>query len=164
MMSSHTGKTPRNDRRRERCILALGAALNTLVCQSRALTAQAAATFHSELRPAAFHIALWLNALGPAKPSAVAQAIGMDRSAASRLASELVRLGLVATSIDPSDRRSTVLSLTAAGRRRMKAAMRAKGAAFQQRVTSWNEEDLVLCTDLLRRLLDVPANADVESP
>jgi DNA-binding MarR family transcriptional regulator len=161
-MSARTGKTPRNDRRREQCVLALGAALNALVSQSRALTAQAAATFHSELQPAAFHIALWLNAFGPAKPSAVAQAIGMDRSAASRLAGDLVRLGLVVTSIDPSDRRSAVLSLTADGRRRMEAATRVKGAAFQQRVASWSEEDLALCTGLLRRLLDVSANADVE--
>jgi DNA-binding MarR family transcriptional regulator len=164
MMSSHTSKTPQNDRWREQRILALGAMLNALVSQSRALTAQAAGAFHTELQPAAFHIALWLNALGPAKPSAVAQAIGMDRSAASRLARELVRLGLVATSIDASDRRSTVLSLTADGRRRMEAAMCVKGAEFQQRVASWNEEDLMVCTDLLRRLLDVPANADVESP
>ncbi len=163
MMSSHTGKTPQNDRRREQCTRALGAVLNALVSQSRALTAQAAATFHTELQPAAFHIALWLNASGPAKPSAVAQAIGMDRSAASRLTRELVRLGLVATSTDPSDRRSTVLSLTVDGRRRMQAAMQAKGATFRQRVASWSEEDLVLCTELLRRLLDVPANADVES-
>jgi DNA-binding MarR family transcriptional regulator len=160
-MSARTGKPPRNHRRREQSILALGAALNTLVSQSRALTAEAAAAFHNELQPAAFHIALWLNALGPAKPSAVAQAMGMDRSAASRLAGELVRLGLVTTSIDPSDRRSTVLSLTADGRRRMEAAMRVKGAAFQQRVASWSEEDLALCTGLLRRLLDVPANADI---
>ncbi|WP_210254982.1 MarR family winged helix-turn-helix transcriptional regulator [Methylocapsa sp. S129] len=143
-------------------MLALGAALNTLVSQSRALTAQAAAKFHRELQPAAFHIAVWLHALGPAKPSTVAQAIGMDRSAASRLVGDLVRLGLVATSIDPSDRRSTILSLTAAGRRRMEAAMRAKGAAFQQRVASWSEEDLALCASLLRRLIDAPANADVE--
>jgi DNA-binding MarR family transcriptional regulator len=160
ILSARTGKTPRNDRRREECVLAFGAALNTLVSQSRALTAQAAATFHSELQPAAFHIALWLNALGPTKPSAVAQAIGMDRSAASRLAGELVRLGLIATSIDPSDRRSSVLSLTADGRRRMEAALRVK--AFQQRVASWSEEDLALCTGLLRRLLDAPANAGVK--
>jgi DNA-binding MarR family transcriptional regulator len=161
-MSARTGKAPRNDRRQEQRILALGAALNALVSQSRALTAQAAATFHSELQPAAFHIALWINALGPTRPSAVAQAIGMDRSAASRLAGELVRLGLVATSIDPSDRRSSVLSLTADGRRRMEAAMRIKGAEFHQRVASWSDEDLALCTGLLRRLLDAPANADVE--
>jgi DNA-binding MarR family transcriptional regulator len=162
MMSSHNGKTPRDDGRREQRIRELGAVLNALVSQSRALTAQAAATFHTDLQPAAFHIALWLNAFGPAKPSAVAQAVGMDRSAASRLTRELVRLGLVATSTDPADRRSTVLSLTVDGRRRMEAAMQAKGATFRHRVASWSEEDLLLCTDLLQRLLDMPANAGVE--
>jgi DNA-binding MarR family transcriptional regulator len=162
-MISHTGKTPLNDRRREQRIRALGAALNALVSQSRALTAQAAVTFHPELQPAAFHIALWLSAFGPAKPSAVARAVGMDRSAASRLTRELVRLGLVETSTDPSDGRSIALSLTADGRRRLEAAMQAKGTTFRQRVASWSEQDLLLCTDLLQRLLNVPANADAES-
>jgi DNA-binding MarR family transcriptional regulator len=152
MTSSHTGKTSRNDRRREQRILALGAALNALLSQSRALTAQAATTFHSELQPAAFHIALWLNAFGPAKPSAVAQAVGMDRSAASRLIRELVRLELIVASTDPSDRRSVVLSLTVDGRRRLEVAMQAKGATFRQRVASWSEEDLLLLADLLKRL------------
>jgi DNA-binding MarR family transcriptional regulator len=141
----------------------LGSVLNALVSQSRALTAQAAVSFHAELQPAAFHIALWLNAFGPAKPSALAQAVGMDRSAASRLTRDLVRLGLIDTSMDPSDRRSIVLSLTANGRRRMNAAMQAKGNTFRQRVASWSEQDLLVCTNLLQRLLDVPANADVES-
>jgi DNA-binding MarR family transcriptional regulator len=163
-MISQTGKTPRTDARREQRIRALGSVLNALVSQARALTARAAGAFHAELQPAAFHIALWLNAFGPAKPSAVAQAVGMDRSAASRLTRELVRLRLIATSIDPSDRRSIVLSLTADGRRRMEAAMQAKGNAFRQRVTSWSEEDLLLCTDLLQRLLDVPANANADLP
>ncbi len=164
IMISHSGKTPRKDGRREQRIRALGAALNALVSQSRALTAQAAVTFHSELQPAAFHIAFWLNAFGPAKPSAVAEAVGMDRSAASRLTGELVRLGLIATSTDPSDRRSVVLSLTVDGRRRMEAAMQAKGATFRQRVATWSEQDLLLFTNLLQRLLDVPANADIEQP
>src|SRR3981081_4916941 len=91
-MISHAGKTPRNDGRREQRIRALGAVLNALVSQSRALTAQAAVTFHAELQPAAFHIALWLNAFGPAKPSAMAQAVAMDRSEPSRLTGEPVRL------------------------------------------------------------------------
>jgi DNA-binding MarR family transcriptional regulator len=159
-MISHPGK--RNDGRRAQRIRALGVVLNALVSQSRALTAQAAVTFHAELQPAAFHIALWLNAFGPAKPSAVAQAVGMDRSAASRLTRELVRLGLIATSIDPSDRRSIVLSLNVDGRRRLEAAMQAKGATFRQRVASWSEEDLLLCTDLLRRLIDVPAHVGLD--
>ena len=163
-MISHSSKAPRDGGRREARIRGLGAVLNALVSQSRALTAQASETFSAGLQPAAFHIALWLNAFGPAKPSAVAQAVGMDRSAASRLTRELLRLGLIATSTDPSDRRSIVLSLTVDGRLRLETAIQAKGATFRQRVTSWSEEDLLLCTDLLRRLIEVPANADVEQP
>ncbi len=94
----------------------------------------------------------------------MAQAVGMDRSAASRLTRELVRLGLVATSTDPADRRSTVLSLTVDGRRRMEAAMQAKGATFRQRVASWSDKDLLLCTDLLQKLLELPTNVDDEQP
>ncbi len=139
---------------REGHVRALGDTLNALVSQSRALMAQAAVAFHAELQPAAFHIALWLNAFGPAKPSAVAQAVGMDRSAASRLIRELARLGLVVSVVDPTDRRSIVLSLSIDGRRRMDAAMQAKGATFRQRVASWSDEDLLQCADLLRRLLD----------
>jgi DNA-binding MarR family transcriptional regulator len=163
IMISHSSKAPRDGGRREERIRALGAVLNVLVSQSRALTAQASEKFSAGLQPAAFHIALWIKAYGPAKPSAVAEAVGMDRSAASRLTRELVRLGLVATSTDPTDRRSIVLSLTADGRRQMELATQAKGAAFRARVASWSEEDLLLCTDLLRRLLDVPANAGGES-
>jgi DNA-binding MarR family transcriptional regulator len=164
IMISHTGKTPRNNGRREQRIRMLGSVLNALISQSRALTAQAAVTFHADLQPAAFHIALWLNAFGPAKPSAVAQAVAMDRSAASRLTRELVRLGLIETSTDPSDRRSLVLSLTADGRRRINAATQAKGNTFRQRVASWSEQDLLLCTNLLQRLIELPANADVDEP
>jgi len=163
-MISHIDKTPLNEKQRERHIFALGGTLNALVSQSRALMAQAAVAFHGELQPAGFHIALWLDAFGPAKPSAVAQAVGMDRSATSRLTRELVRLGLIETIADPLDRRSVVLSLTVEGRRRMEVAMLAKGDTFRHRVASWSEEELLLCTGLLRRLLDVSVNAGGEQP
>jgi DNA-binding MarR family transcriptional regulator len=164
MMVLDTDEAEGTDGRREQRIRALGDTLNALVSQSRALTAQAAVTFHAELQPAAFHIAFWLNAFGPAKPSAVAQAVGMDRSAASRLIRELARLGLIEACTDPLDRRSIVLSLTADGVRRMEAAMQAKGATFRQRVASWSEEDLLLCADLLRKLIDVPAGSPSATP
>jgi DNA-binding MarR family transcriptional regulator len=161
-MGSLKGKASGSKARREQRIYALGGALNGLVSQARALTAQAAAIFHPELKPAAFHIAYWLNSFGPAKPSAVAEAVNMDRSAASRLIRELVRLKLVATSTDPSDARSVVLSLTAEGRRRVEAALRLKNATFLERLASWSQKDLALCTALLQRLLDV-RNSDNSS-
>jgi hypothetical protein len=45
----------------------------------------------------------------------------------------------------------------------MELATQAKGAAFRTRVASWSEEDLLLCTDLLRKLLELRANAGLES-
>lgn len=155
-----TGKTQGSGGRREQRILALGGALNALVSQARAWTAQAAVTLHPELQPAAFHIALWLYTFGPAKPSAVAQAVAMDRSATSRLTRELVRWKLVKTSTDSSDGRSVVLSLTAEGRRRIDVAMQAKDATFRELIASWSEEDLALCTELLRKLTDMSLMSD----
>src|SRR5882724_9468057 len=144
-MVSQTDKPLRKETRRDQRIRALGVALNGLVSQVRALTAQASATFHPELQPAAFHIALWLNSFGPAKPSAVDEAVNMDRSEASRLTRELVRLGLIATQTDPSYCLSIVLTLTADGLRRVEAAIHLKGATFRERLASWSEKDLVLC-------------------
>lgn len=114
-------------------------------------------TVRAERRRAAI-----LAACGRAKPSAVAEAVNMDRSAASRLIRELVRVGLVATPTDASDARSVVLSLTAEGHRRVEAALQLKNAIFLERLASWSQKDLVLCTELLQRLLDVP-NSDNSS-
>jgi DNA-binding MarR family transcriptional regulator len=158
MPASDVEQTPTNDSSLEEHILALGDALNALVSQSRGVTAQAAAAFHAELQPAAFHIALWLKAFGPAQPGAIAQAVGMDRSAASRLTRDLARLGLIETRTDSGDRRRVVLSLTDEGRRRLDGAMRAKGAVFRQRVESWSERDLDLCADMLRKLIGTSSN------
>jgi DNA-binding MarR family transcriptional regulator len=142
---------------REARILALGEALNALVSQSRAVTTRAAATFHDELQPAAFHVALWLGAFGPAKPSAIAEAVGMDRSATSRLIRDLARLNLVDTRTDPADGRGVLAGLSLEGRRRLDLAMAQKAAAFNERLWDWNDDDLAHLAALLRRLTAVPA-------
>src|SRR5918999_3718364 len=102
--------------RRERLLLSLGEQLNALLSASRALTVDAAASFQPELQPAAFHIAQWLHAFGPAKVSRVAEAVAMDRSATSRLTRELVRTGMIESRPDPADGRGVVLSLSDHGR------------------------------------------------
>ena len=138
-------------------VLALGEALNALVSQSRAVTAHAAATFHADLQPAAFHIALWLGAFGPARASAIAEAVGMDRSATSRLTRELARLHLVEIQTDPADGRGVVVCLALEGRRRLDMAMAEKAAAFRDRLSDWRDEDLAHFATLLRKLTALPA-------
>ncbi|GAA2692876.1 MarR family winged helix-turn-helix transcriptional regulator [Actinoplanes palleronii] len=132
--------------------LALGEQINALVSATRALSERSAATFHPQLQPAAFHIARWLYAFGPARPSQVAEAVGMDRSSTSTLIGKMRALGLLDASPAPEDRRGTVVRLSADGRDRVAATLEERGKEFYGRVRSWSDDDLGRLVALLGRL------------
>lgn len=150
----------RPEAKREQLILSLGEQLSALISASRALTATAAATFQPDMQPAAFHVAQWLCAFGPAKASKVAEAVAMDRSATSRLTRELVQAGIVESRPDPADGRGVLLSVTDRGRKRMSEANALKGDIFRHRLEPWSDGDLILLTQLLRQLLEVGHPSD----
>ena len=141
---------------RETLVLALSEQLSALLSASRSLTIETSAEFHPDLPPAAFHVARWLHAFGPAKVSRVAEAVAMDRSATSRLTARLVDLGLVEARPDPSDGRGTVLSLTQRGRRKIRHAILHKSDAFRQRIDDWSDVELEQLERLLRRFNGLP--------
>jgi DNA-binding MarR family transcriptional regulator len=62
-----------------------------------------------------------IDAVGPARQSAVATALGVSRAAVSQRLGELVTRGLVDVSPDPSHGRANLVSLTPAGRRLLAA-------------------------------------------
>ncbi|GAB1824672.1 MarR family winged helix-turn-helix transcriptional regulator [Herbidospora sp. RD11066] len=132
--------------------LTLGERINALLSASRALSERSAAHFHPGLQPAAFHIARWLYAYGPARPSAVAEAVGMDRSSTSTLIGKMRTLGLVDGLPAPDDRRSVIVELTDEGRERVAATLEERGKEFYARTESWPDEDLRHLVDLLGRL------------
>jgi DNA-binding MarR family transcriptional regulator len=136
---------------RETLVLALGEQLSALLSASRKLTVETSAEFHPDLPPAAFHIAHWLHAFGPANVSRVAEAVAMDRSATSRLTARLVELGLVEARPDPLDGRGSVLALTQRGRKKVGRAILHKSDAFRRRIDHWNDAELELLARLLRR-------------
>src|SRR6218665_2277332 len=103
--------------------LALGVELNALLSASRALTERTAAAFHPGLQPAAFHLARWLYAYGPANPSILAEAVAMDRSSTSNLIGRMKAVGLVESAPDPADRRAGKGSLTTEGMSRRHEAL-----------------------------------------
>jgi DNA-binding MarR family transcriptional regulator len=142
--------TPSHDR--ERLELALGEQVNALLSATRALTERSAARFHEGLQPAAFHIARWMYAFGPAKPSVIADAVGMDRSSTSTLIGRMRNLGLVAGSPDPDDRRGVIVGLTEAGTVRVAAALADRGAELHERTQDWATDDLSQLVTLLGRL------------
>lgn len=145
---------------RERLELALGEQVNALLSATRALTERSAARFHEGLQPAAFHIARWLYAFGPAKPSVIADAVGMDRSSTSTLIGRMRSLGLVAASPDPDDRRGVIVDLTDSGRVRVAGALADRGAELHDRTADWSTGDLSQLVTLLGRLTGRNASAE----
>jgi DNA-binding MarR family transcriptional regulator len=142
--------------------LELGEAINALLAATRALSERSAARFHEGLQPAAFHIARWLYAFGPARPSVIAEAVGMDRSSTSTLIGRMRTLGLLDSDPDPADRRSIVVALSDTGRTRTAATLADRGEQFERRTRHWTAEDVRTLTRLLRRLTD--EGADDENP
>jgi DNA-binding MarR family transcriptional regulator len=131
--------------------LDLGEQLNILLTAAHALANQAAACFNEDLQPAAFHVARWLHAHGPAASSTIAANVGMDRSATSRLLVQLQRLGFVEREASSEDRRSAIFSLTREGRSRLNLALKQRGLAFYERTRRWNDSELRRFTAMLRQ-------------
>ncbi|MDH6676459.1 DNA-binding MarR family transcriptional regulator [Rhodococcus sp. LBL1] len=133
--------------------LSLGEQINALISATRALSEQSAAAFHDGLQPAAFHIARWLHAFGPARPSAAAEAVRMDRSSTSTQIGRMRALGLIVSKPDPQDRRGVVVELSAEGHARVSATLSERGAYFFDRLTSWSDTDIRQLTQLIERLV-----------
>jgi DNA-binding MarR family transcriptional regulator len=133
--------------------LGLGEQLNALLSATRSLSEQSAASFHPGLQPAAFHIARWLHAFGPARASVIADAVRMDRSSTSTLIGRMGRLGLVERTVDPDDRRGVIVGLTASGHDRVRDTLAERGRAFLDRLEGWSDDDVALLTRLLARLV-----------
>jgi DNA-binding MarR family transcriptional regulator len=136
--------------------LALGERINALLSATRALSERSAAQFHEGLQPAAFHIARWLHSFGPARPSVIAESVGMDRSSTSTLLTKMRGLGLVTDTPDPQDRRGVIVQLTDQGEARVASAMEGRGTEFFGRVKDWSLHDLSELERLLGKLTADP--------
>ena len=136
---------------RSQLLVELGGELNALLVASRTVMAASAARFHPGLQPAAYQLAVTLAGLGPTKAGALADLLGMDKSAISRLAKSLCDCGLAEGIADPHDRRGTLFQLTESGHDRVRSAGAIKLEAFSSRTEGWTGSDLILFTELLKR-------------
>ncbi len=130
----------------------VGAQLSRLLASARATTTEAAARFRPDLQPAAFHVARWLLAFGPAGTGDIARGVAMDRSAVFRLVDALRSAGLVRVDSDPDDRRANLIQLTGAGRTQVTRALAWKGGVLHDRLVTWNDRDLKHLARLLGKL------------
>lgn len=92
-----------------------------------------------------FSLLMALNRPGTASPGSVAALLGMDRTTLTANLKPLQRRGLVSVTVDPGDRRSRRLALTAAGRALLAEALplwRQAQAASERRLEPANSEAL----------------------
>jgi DNA-binding MarR family transcriptional regulator len=78
---------------------------------------------------------------GPLTPSELAARERVQRPTVTRILSTLDELGLVARAADPGDRRSSLITVTAAGRELLAAARTRKDAFLSERIEALGAED-----------------------
>jgi DNA-binding MarR family transcriptional regulator len=104
--------------------------------------------------------ALWaIEQLGPCRVGAVAEALHVDLSVASRQLAALAEAGHVRRERDPEDGRSQQIAITPSGRDALTAAHARMTEAFSAAVAGWSDEDLDGLASTLARLRDDYASA-----
>jgi DNA-binding MarR family transcriptional regulator len=78
---------------------------------------------------------------GPLTPSELAARERVQRPTVTRILSTLDELGLIARAADPGDRRSSLVSVTPAGRELLAAARTRKDAFLSERLEALGAED-----------------------
>ena len=94
---------------------------------------------------------------GPLTPSELAARERVRRPSITRIVARLEELGLVARAADPGDRRSSLISVTPAGRELLAASATRKDAFLSQRLEALGAEDratLERAAELLEGMLE----------
>lgn len=113
---------------------------------------QLRAAFKSD--PAAIGVLHELSRSGAVRISALANALALDVSTASRHVRGLEADDLVERQRDPEDGRATLLHLTDAGQQFLADAIAERSAVLRAATAGWAEADLATLNDYLTRLAD----------
>ncbi len=95
-----------------------------------------------------------IRRVGPARVSDIACELQVDLSVASRQVQALEAEGYVDRSPDPTDRRSSVVSLSEAGHEKLRAVHRRVSRALDEALVDWRPEEIQALVDGLGRLRD----------
>lgn len=94
------------------------------------------------LERSAYGIMCKLADEGPHRLGALASAFGLDPSTITRQVQALEEIGLAARQSDPTDRRASILDLTATGRQVLEQTRQHRRAVLQQVLAEWSGGDL----------------------
>ncbi|MEJ5944134.1 MarR family winged helix-turn-helix transcriptional regulator [Pseudokineococcus basanitobsidens] len=140
----------------EEAVAALETQVGLLVRRARAVSASGASEVHPDLDHAAYGLLLRLSAVGAERTTDLAAFLGIGKPTTSRQLSQLVDLGLVERTSDPTDGRASLVRLTAEGRERFDRVRSVRRARLRERLEPWSDADVRTLATLLERFNDVP--------
>jgi DNA-binding MarR family transcriptional regulator len=103
---------------------------------------QEAAAESADLSPTAVSALASINRHGPLTPSELAHIERVKRPTVTRTLAHLEAEGLVERTPDPSDGRSALVAINAAGRERMRRLRKRKNAYLARRMRDLSDEDV----------------------
>lgn len=109
-------------------------------------------TLYQELDRASYVLARTLATHAPVSINGLAELVGLDATTVTRQIATMETAGLVRRKRHPTDRRISLVELTALGRRRMDAVRAARERRIGDLVDDWTEDDRATFGRLLGRL------------
>lgn len=120
--------------------------------QMKARMRQRASLVHPDLPVMGYVILSTLKRCGATHAGVLVEALDMDKSLLSRQLRTLEELGLVEREPDPTDKRSSILSLSRIGLERVTTVQAADRAALYGQLRDWEVGDLNQLAGLLGRV------------
>lgn len=128
-----------------------------LVTYAARLTRAVRRAADHDVPPALLRLLSLLDELGPSTVTALAQADRTSQPTTTSAVNALVERGWGTREPNPADARSSLVSMTVAGRAALGEARRAHGALLAERLAPYTADDVARATALLKHLLENPA-------
>jgi DNA-binding MarR family transcriptional regulator len=111
----------------------------------------------TDLGPASIAALATIERSGPLTPSEVARIEGIQRPTATRILGRLTEAGLVSRTTDPSDGRSSIVQVTADGRKTLNRLRKRKTAYLARTMRALPDDDVATLTraaEILEQVLE----------
>ena len=144
--------TDQNREARTEAVRALEGEFSELINRFRHVITDIANRVSPGLLPGAYKVFATIGRRESVTQSALAEVLMVDKGQLSRTVRELEQLGLIERTPDPSDGRSSLLSLTAFGLERLAEARAPQENALLDGLTDWPIEDIHNLSRLLHAL------------
>lgn len=138
-----------------------------IVRTARRLRQEGAAAGGMDLTPTSASALATIERHGPLTPSELADIERVRRPTATRVLRVLLEAGLVDRTPDPADGRSSLVSVNAAGRERLRRLRGRKNAYLARRMRDLPDSDLRTlerAAEILEGILEGPCRADSAGP